>query len=328
VAVKNVGEAAIDAILEARGNTPFSSLFEFCERVDSKKVTKRVLESLIKCGAFDSVKACRSQMMTVLEEALDYGQRFQKEKNSSQAGLFGMGEATRPMNRPTLPPMPEWDNKQMLSLEKEILGFYITGHPLDRYEALIKRICTANSQTLKEKNDKERVRIGGMVAGVKTIRTKRGDIMAFVTTEDMHGTIETTVFSEIYNAAEAILKEDSAILIEGEIQKDENSVKLLAKAIHPLEKAEGMFKISVHVNLDMSRTDHQVFSNLKRIFENHAGSCPAYLHLKDNGSVETVIALPETIRLNADNALTRDVADLLGYSAVETACFAADGRRG
>ncbi len=327
VAVKNVGEAAIDAILEARGNTPFSSLFEFCERVDSKKVTKRVVESLIKCGAFDSVKACRSQMITVLEEALDYGQRFQKEKNSSQAGLFGMGEATRPMNRPTLPPMPEWDNKQMLALEKEILGFYITGHPLDRYEALIKRIGTANSLTLKEKNDKERVRIGGMVTGVKTIRTKRGDIMAFVTTEDMHGTIETTVFSEIYIAAEDILKEDSAILIEGEVQKDENSVKLLAKAIHPLEKAEGMFKISVHVNLDISRTDHQVFSNLKCIFENHAGSCPAYLHLKDNGSVETVIALPETIRLNADNALTRDVANLLGYSAVETACFAADGRR-
>ncbi len=315
VAVKNVGEAAIDVILEARGNTPFTSLFEFCERVDLKKVNKRVLESLIKCGAFDSLNATRNQMMIALEDALEHGQKFQKEQASSQFGLFGMGGAPQVISRPEMPNAPEWDEKTRLTFEKEILGFYISGHPLGRYEALMNKVSTANSLTLKDKQDGQKVRIAGIVKNIKIIRTRRGDDMAFVTTEDMHGSIETTVFSEVYTAANGLLTEDTAVLIDGTVQKDENSAKILAKAIYALEKADEIFKISVKVNLDMSKTDRDKLLELKRIFEKYPGNCPVYLHLRNPGEFEAVI--DPAVKLNPDLALNQEVQTLLGYAAVE-----------
>ena len=152
VAVKNVGEAAIESIIKARKNKKFSSLFEFCEYVDLRKVNKRVIESLIKCGAFDSTGGKRSQMMASLEDALDYGQRVRKEKSNPQMGLFDMeGDDRAKINLPCLPKIDEWDEKQLLTFEKESLGFYVTGHPLSRFEDLLEKFTNANTISLKEK---------------------------------------------------------------------------------------------------------------------------------------------------------------------------------
>jgi DNA polymerase-3 subunit alpha len=197
-AVKNVGESAIDSIVEARAEKRFSSLFDFCERVDLKKVNKRVIESLIKCGAFDTTGSRRSQMMASLEDALDYGNRVQKEKNDPQMGLFGGGTEPLVINEPTYPEIPEWDEKQLLAFEKESLGFYISGHPLTRFEAVLDKFTNANAVTLKELPDGGAVRIGGIVQATKVITTRKGDLMAFVTIEDMHGSVEATVFSRLY----------------------------------------------------------------------------------------------------------------------------------
>ncbi|MEA3428825.1 MAG: DNA polymerase III subunit alpha, partial [Thermodesulfobacteriota bacterium] len=142
VAVKNVGEGAIESIVDARKSGKFSSLYDFCERVALQKVNKRVVESLIKCGAFDSTGANRRQMMESLEDVLDYGQRVQKERSGPQISLFDVGGSEL---RPAIPVINEWDEKQLLSFEKESLGFYITGHPLTRYEALLDKFTNANS---------------------------------------------------------------------------------------------------------------------------------------------------------------------------------------
>jgi len=163
VAVKNVGEGAIEVIIDARKEGRFSSLFDFCERVDLKKANKRVVESLIKCGAFDSTGANRSQMMVSLENAIDYGQRVQKEKADPQMGLFDIGAAKQNINLPQMSGIDEWDEKQLLTFEKEALGFYITGHPLTRFEDLLDKFTNANTISLKEKNDGEIVRIGGIL---------------------------------------------------------------------------------------------------------------------------------------------------------------------
>ncbi len=321
VAVKNVGENAIDIILEARKQGNFKSLFDFCERVDLQKVNKRVIESLIKCGAFDYTRAYRSQMTDILEKTLDYGQRIQKEKNSNQIGLFDMGGGSaEKINAPSMPTLSEWDEKEKLSFEKESLGFYITGHPLDRFEDMLNSLTNANTFTINDKNDGAVVRIGGMIVAVKTIKTKKGDTMAFIKTEDMHGTIETTVFSSVYNTASELLKEDTPVLIEGHIQRDENSVKLLADKILPMNKAADTLVSSIHFNLKVNSTEKEMLLRLRDILKKYSGSCPAFIHLIDPEKTDVYFSLPDSIKIKADSFMFREVNALLGYEGVKTVC--------
>jgi len=322
VAVKNVGEGAIDAIIEARQTRRFQSLFEFCEQVDLKRVNKRVIESLIKCGAFDATGAARAQMTACLEEAIEYGQQIQKEQNDPQIGLFEMGPGgiQTPINVPQMPGVAEWDSRQLLAFEKEALGFYISGHPLTRYEPILEKFTNVDAVSIKEMADGSMVRIGGIVAQTKTIKTKKGDPMAFVTVEDMHGSIEAVVFSRVFAAAAELLFEDNPILVQGRIQKDEQSVKVIAETIIPMEKAEELWTASVHLHLDMSRTDRQLLLRMEETLGRHPGSCRAFIHLRHPGGTDTVVALPERTRLQAGVALARDINGLLGYNAVETVC--------
>jgi DNA polymerase-3 subunit alpha len=323
VAVKNVGESAIEAILESRGDDGFASLFDFCERVDLKKVNKRVVESLIKCGAFDSTGANRSQMMAALEDALDYGQRVQKERLDPQIGLFDGSVNPQVINAPTLPEIEEWSENQRLAFEKESLGFYISGHPLQRYEDLLDKFTNANAISIKELKNGGAVRIGGLVRNTKIIKTKRGDLMAFVTIEDLHGAVEATVFSRVYASVSELLVEDKSILIQGQVQKDEQSVKILTEKVVAMDKAEETWTASIHFNLEISDTDREVLAKLHEILKKHPGGCRAYLHLRSPENTDAIVALPDSLKLKAGGALTREVKELLGYNAVETQCMAA-----
>ncbi|MBU4286542.1 MAG: DNA polymerase III subunit alpha, partial [Proteobacteria bacterium] len=321
VAVKNVGEGAIESIVDARKKGRFSSLFDFCERVDLKKANKRVIESLIKCGAFDSTGATRSQMMVSLEEdAIDYGQRVQKEKTDPQMGLFNIGGVQQDINLPKMPSMDEWDERQLLAFEKEALGFYITGHPLTKFEDLLDKFTNANTISLKEKNDGEIVRIGGIIINIKTIKTKKGDLMAFVTLEDQHGAVEIIIFSLAYTAVQELLVEDNTVIIHGQVKRDENSVKILADTVVPIEKTEETWTASIHFNLNKNKTGKDLLLRLNDILKRYPGSCYAYIHLFSPEETDTIIALPDTMKLKAGSSLTRAVNELLGYNAVETVC--------
>ena len=320
VAVKNVGESAIESIVEARKEKPFESLFDFCERVDLRKVNKRVIESLIKCGAFDSTGDFRSRLMASLEDAVEYGQRIQKEKYDPQMGLFDIETSDHMINVPQYPDIEEWREKELLSFEKESLGFYITGHPLTRFEAVLDKFTNANTVSLQEVKDGAVVRIGGMVRSTKTIMTKKGEPMAFLTMEDQHGSIEITIFSTLYASAGDLLVEDNPILIQGQVEKDENSIKILADTVIPLEKAEETWTANIHLVLDVTRTKKDTLVKLRDILKKHPGSCEAYLDLNIPGKSEVIIALPPDIRLKPGPALTREVNSFLGYDAVETVC--------
>jgi DNA polymerase-3 subunit alpha len=319
-AVKNVGEGAIESIAEARSDGNFSSLFEFCEKVDLKKVNKRVIESLIKCGAFDATGNRRSQMLASLEDCIDYGQRVQRERTDPQMGLFNLTEEQKAINLPSLPEMDEWDEKELLALEKESLGFYVTGHPLGRYEDLLDKFTNTNSATIKERNDGEAVTIGGMIRNVKTIKTKKGDLMAFVTLEDLQGTVEITVFSSLYANVYDLLTDDNTILVRGFLQKDENSVKLLADSIIDIDKAEETWTTSIHFNLDVTRTERAMLESLNAVLKRHPGPCPAFIHLRNPEKTETIIALPDSIKIKAGASLIQEVDRLVGYHAAETVC--------
>jgi len=325
VAVKNVGESAIESIIEARTEGPFSSLFDFCERVDLRKVNKRVMESLIKCGAFDSTEDFRSRQMASLEDALEYGQRVQKERADPQMGLFGTGSDDQEViNYPPMPQIDEWDEKQLLALEKESLGFYITGHPLSIYEDLLEKFTNANTVMLKEIADGSTLRLGGTVRSTKTIKTKKGELMAFVTIEDLQGSVEAVIFPGVYQTAYDLLIEDAPILVQGQLQKDETSVKILADSVIAMDKAEEKWTAEVHFNLDITRQEKKTLVGLYDIFKRHPGTCKAFLHLCNLEKTDTIIALPDSMRLKAGTALTREANGFLGYSAVETICSVAE----
>jgi DNA polymerase-3 subunit alpha len=325
VAVKNVGEAAIEAIIAERQNKPFDSLSEFCERADLRKVNKRVIESLIKCGAFDSTRAARSQMMTSLEEILEYGQRVQKERNDPQMGLFESDSQRQTINAPDLQAIGEWDEKQLLAFEKESLGFYISGHPLNQYEDILDRFTNANGISIKELKDGESVRIGGIVTHTKVIKTKRGDLMAFVMLEDTHGSFEVIVFSSVYAGSSNLFLEDHPVLVEGRLQKDEKSVKIIVDTVISIDQAEEVWTANIRLNVETSRTDKKLLERLHAVLKRHPGTSRTFLHLRSPEKIETVIALPDTFNVKAGSALRKDVHRLLGYEAIETVCSPVNG---
>ncbi len=318
-AVKNVGEGAIESILEVRTGGPFESLFDFCERVDHRKVNKRVLESLIKCGAFDFSGAKRSQMMSVIDEAVEVGQRIQRDHKDGQLSLFEV-VTDEPMKGvyPVLPEMEEWNESQVLTYEKESLGFFITGHPLARYEPILDKFATADTLRLQELSDGAFVRMGGVVRDYKHYNDRKGNLMAFVTLEDLAGFAEVTLFASVYSEASALIEKDAAIFVEGHVTKDERSVKILADSVIPIDQAEAVWTTSIHLKLDVTGLDKQRLKQLHDILQQHRGSCSGYLHLLVPQRTETVIALPENIRLKAGPALTEAVNSFLGYGAVDT----------
>ncbi len=321
VAVKNVGEGAIEAILEARREGEFSSLFDLCERVDFKKVNKRVLESLIKCGAFDCTGEYRSRLMAALEDAMDYGQRIQRERSDPQMGLFDLpgSDTARTMNRPVLPQLPEWGEKERLTFEKEVLGFYVSGHPLKRYETLLARYTNADALSLGEMADGRAVRVGGIIRGLRVITTRKGDRMAFVVIEDMGGSVEVVVFARLFARVRDLLEEDRAVVVQGTVQNEENTPRLLAEQLVPMEKVEEKWTATIHFHLETQRLQRPQLEGLHGLLRKHPGPCRVYLHLKNDDRTETIVEAGDLTVL-AGPVLTGEVNRFLGYAAVETVC--------
>jgi len=322
VAVKNVGEGAIESILEVRAEGGvFNSLFEFCERVDLRKVNKRVIESLIRCGAFDSTGAPRARMMAALEDALEYGQLVQKKKMDPQMGLFDVGGGDEePINRPTMPEITEWEEKQLLAFEKESLGFYITGHPLSRFEEILDQFTNTDALTIKESDDRAPVRIGGLVSASRVLRTRKGDLMAFVTVADLQGSVEVVVFPETYAAASDLIVNDAPLLVQGQVQKEESGVKIIADEIIPMDKAAENWTASVHFRIDLTKSGKDQLQQMNTLLTRYPGTCKGFLHFFQAGQAEAVVALPDSLRIRPGRRMEREVNGLLGYRAVTTEC--------
>ncbi len=321
-AVKNVGDAAIESIIQIRQEGRFASLFEFCQRVELRKVNKRVLESLVQCGAFDSTGYNRAQMMAAIEDALDYGQKIQKEAADPQLQLFGGSNGADAINPPVMPEISEWDKHRKLELEKEAIGFYITGHPLDAYQDLIEKFASTNAIALREEGVKDgaMIRIGGLIRSVKTIMTKRGDPMAFVELEDMQGAVEVTVFNTVYVSVQELLAEDAAVFVQGQVQKNEKSVKILADSIIPIDAAEETWAASLHLIVDTGMCEQETLTRLYEVLKKYPGQCKGYLHMIIPEKTETVIELPSQMKLRAGVDLSREINHLLGYSAIQSHC--------
>ncbi|MBW2092381.1 MAG: DNA polymerase III subunit alpha, partial [Deltaproteobacteria bacterium] len=318
-AIKGLGQAAIECILEARAEGPFADLFDLCQRVDLRKVNRKVLEALIKCGAFDSTNVTRAQLAAALDEALEHGARVQRDRESGQTNLFdsiNTVEEDIPVNWPNV---PDWREALRLNYEKEALGFYISGHPLARFEMELKALTNTDTQQIQDMADGDKVRLGGIIIHTDLINTKKGDRMAFVTLEDMAGQVEILLFPEIYQASLEYLEQDRPLLITGELTVDEKGGaavnKIIAKEVLPLETASAKLVQEVTLALSASSEDQEILLKLKDLLNRHPGTTQVVLklHVPEQGTA--VLNLEQKVRPSL--VLLREAQEVLGDTGVE-----------
>jgi DNA polymerase III subunit alpha len=322
-AIKHVGEAAIESIIHSRDKEgEFETIYDFCEKVNTGKVNKKTLEALIKCGAFDSTGDKRSQLMAILEGALEHGSRIQREKADSQLDLFAdtnMG-ASIPVSTPKLPDIDEWEENLLLSFEKETLGFYISGHPLGKYQKIIEQFTTVNSVTIQDIGDGKMIRMGGTIKILKLHKTKKGDMMAFSAIEDQSGTIEVVVFPNLYVKTHIFLADEQIVIIEAKVQKKENSVKLIAEKIIPIENAGKEWTSGVLINLDSQTHTFETLEKIKAIIKMYSGDSTTCLKIKINEKPPVMVKLGNEYKTCNDPEFFEKISSLAGRGSIEVRC--------
>ena len=331
VAVKGVGEGAIDAIVEARNeNGPFTSLQDLCERVDTKVVNKRAFEGLILCGAFDSLEGNRAQLLTNLPSVLKIAQSAQAERERGQMNLFG-DAAEIPITPVTLTNVDEYEPLERLKLEKQQLGFYVSGHPLQEYADIINYYTSATTQTLGAHPVETTVSVAGMITEVKNLTTKKGDSMAVIGFEDLEGSIEVVVFPEAYKNA-GDLFEGRIVWIEGPVKINQNGRnrnteddeteqeerQIQADEIVDLETVPEQQTTAVEVTVpetDIENLDK--FKSLKEIALANSGNLHLVLRLITPQHGEVIACCGSQYKIANKDSVFKQVEDLFGENCIK-----------
>ncbi|MFQ5960254.1 MAG: DNA polymerase III subunit alpha [Candidatus Methylomirabilales bacterium] len=321
VAIKNLGETAIQSTLNARlTGGKFSSLHDFCERVDLRLVNKRVIESLIKCGAFDSLGSRRSQLMANVDRAMEAASAVQRDRAKGQVSLLEMwGGMAAQTTAPELHDIPEWSHAQRLTAEREILGFYITGHPLSEYETLCKRYATAASDELTNLRDKETVNLCGIITSVKEISTKNGDRMAFVTLEDLRGSVELIAFPDLYRSKMLHLIKDNPVLVRGQVDIGEEVAKLLLTDVQPLSDLQGKAAGRLEIAVPAETLSGEVLRQIHTTAANFRGTVPLRLRVYLAPGTAVVIEAGEGLHVQPTPEFISQVEKIVGSGSVAVA---------
>jgi DNA polymerase-3 subunit alpha len=314
-AVKNVGEAACRAIVAAREEGPFTSIWEFTERVDPQVVNKRALESLVKCGALDSTGAPRKGMLEVLEQALSFGGRQQADRLAGQGSIFDLDEAPdeRPRHHGPIP-VGEFERSELLRLEKETLGTYVSEHPLHAIRDRLRRKTDCQLIDLERRRDGETVTVGGIVSAVKQLTTKKGEPMVFLRLDDFTGGAEVVVFNSVYASARELCEVDRILVVKGRIDhKQEGETKLLAQEVSAFETTPE--RSEVRLRVDARRAPAGLIRELAGVVRDFPGEAPVIVSLETSEGARTLQLGPEfKVRPEAD--FFAEVRALLGETAV------------
>jgi DNA polymerase III subunit alpha len=323
-AVKNVGEKAVEVILESRAQDgTFESLFDFCRRVDMTAVNRRVIESLIKCGAFDSTQVSRARMIGALDDAMKAGQAHQRDQSSNQFDIFGMlGAPAKGSKRPgdIYPQVSEWSAQEALAFEKEALGFYITGHPLDKFDRVLKKIASGTIAALKEKAQPGEVKLGGVVSALRLRNTKKGDRYGSFNLEDKTGFIEVIAWPDTYKKCFGLLGADDPIYVKGRLEVGEDRIQVIANEVNGLAEAAKNQKNGaangngekVHVYVREAEVSAEELILLRDTLLDFPGRSTVYLHMLQSTTGETVIELPDQVRIASSPELEGTLERLFG----------------
>ncbi len=323
-AIKNVGAGAVAELIAERSRGPYADFFDYAAR-STESVNKRMIESLIKSGAFDSLGASRAQLIPVYEPTMDGVQRARKNNLQGQMSLFEAGAATVTLSH-QLPQVPELPRRALLKMEKEMTGIYISGHPLEDYEEELAAFDINSSHFAVQEGeetdaaesafalaDGQKVEIAGIIAGKTTKATKSNDMMCFLTLEDLYGTVEVIVFPKTMQRCGRLLEQDQVIAVSGRASfREEEAGKVVADVIRPLARQGGAGKLYVRLPKGTCPFARDTFQS---VLKKYPGACPVYVRDDDAGK-DFLLARDRWVRVNDD--LMQDLSDLVGEACVKT----------
>jgi DNA polymerase-3 subunit alpha len=324
-AIKNVGKGS-DSIIEARAkNGKFKSIFDLCKNVDLRIVNKKCLESLICAGAFDSVPGTRAQLFEAIDKAIEYGGSFQKDRLSGQVSLFdnlfGSDDQTitQIIPEPPLPQVEPWPYNILLQKEKEILGFYVSGHPLDRYFDEVKGFSTVSlkQESLAEVKHDTAVTIGGMITSIKTHNQRDGRLMAFLELEEFDGSIELLIFGDAYEKFKHLLAVDAMVLVHGQISKREGEEKPKLRVDNCMSLSEAREKLtkSLHIRMSTPGLEKDFVQDIFKQCSAVKGECSVILHIATSERNEYKIKA-KNIKVLPDPEMIKQLREKVGKDNV------------
>ncbi|HET9320817.1 MAG TPA: OB-fold nucleic acid binding domain-containing protein, partial [Bryobacteraceae bacterium] len=317
-AVKNLGQAAVEAIRQAREPLErFRSIYEFCETVDLTSINRRMIESLIRAGAMDAFEGHRAQLMAAVEGAMEAGQRVQRARETGQEGLFGdVFAGPDAHEEKPLPQVPEWTLREKLTGEKEILGFYVTGHPLDHYEDKVRELASHNSGNLEGLAKGVEVALCGVITGVQRKRNREGKPWASMLLEDRTGAVEALLFTTNYERLAASLAEDQAVLVRALVLPEENAPpKVSVQDIVALEVARIPLPSLISIRVWIGRNGGDRAASLSDLFQRKPGDTQVRLRLESPRDFTVILDVPAKVR--PDREFRAEIEKLCGSEAIE-----------
>ncbi|MBI3725519.1 DNA polymerase III subunit alpha [bacterium] len=330
-AIKGVGSGTVAKVLEARAHAGgrFRSIFHFTDEVESHAVNRATLEALVKAGAFSKTGARRSQLVLVVERALEMGAQAQKDRLTRQTSLFAQGTADeeKKIEDRLLPEVPEWSDAELLKNEKEALGFYLTKHPLEQHRATIERFATARTCDLAEVPEGADVTLGGLLTQVKPFLDKKGNTMAFIALEDFSGKVEGVVFGSLWPEVREHVRPDAAVFLQGKLDKRREAPSIRVEAVVPLAQAEGRLRVAVDAELPLEEMSEEKLLRLRALVEANKGDDAVYYTFRrqKDGSQSERFRLAAKVR--GSDSLKREMIAILGPGAqVQLKAMASRGK--
>jgi DNA polymerase-3 subunit alpha len=278
-AIKGIGEIAVSSILKGRDESGrFESVSDMCERVGDRSITRKVLEALIKSGACDGLGYNRATMFAQIDRTVARATSVISDRQRGQSSLFGSLEERSPQMPESVTKLPEWSEHEMLAHEKELLGFYVTGHPLTPYVPILEKYALANTGTLATLQNRALTRIGGMISAVQNgVSKKSGKPYSMVTLEDLKGSVQILCMNENYDKYRDLLTLGNAVLVIAEVNTGDEKPKLFPQEIMPLDDAPRRFTKQVHLRLNTAHLTPESIEPVRELTAAHAGKCPLFL---------------------------------------------------
>jgi DNA polymerase III subunit alpha len=319
--IKNVGAGVSEAIVAERvANGPYTSLVDFCTRVDGQCANKKVIESLVRCGAFDSLGMHRARLFQGIDFAMARAASILSDQRSGQGSLFDLLDAgAEHPERDALPDCEPWHESELLSGERELLGIYLTGHPLTQYAKLLQRYQLSTVQGLAQLDSKTYTRLGGIVSKIEKRITRRKEQMAVLTLEDLDGWTEVLVFPEAFQKYGMYLEPERAVLICGSISRRDEQPKLIAAEIYPLADAPRHFATRVGIHVPAASTDNGTLARVKDVLRLHPGPVPVMICLQYPGGDKVFLNTDTALQVMPDDAFIAAVEETLGENSVYVA---------
>ncbi|MGE5196903.1 MAG: DNA polymerase III subunit alpha [Deltaproteobacteria bacterium] len=312
LAVKNVGEGAVESMLQARLGSRFKTLEDLCQRIDLRLANRKVLESLIKCGAMDCFGIARAQLFSGLEQVLDFSAKTQRERAKGQLSFFDQDFSKDSFktssNQARL--VKEWPEHQLLAFEKDMLGFYVTGHPLARYASQLKRFASTSIADLSSHKDDEEVKIIGLISKIKQTLTRlKQEKMAILKVEGLEGAVEVLVFPAAFQKISRYIQPSTVVLVKGRLSLKEETPKIIANDMLPIDE---IYKLITGVNINLAGMRENLFESLKELLASSPGQIPIYLHLDSPAKSRVQLVVGNGFFIQPNEKVIRDIENLLG----------------